>query len=161
MENVEHRQFTVLTAYCRPVLEALVDMGGSGATADVLRQVFGKMEATLTGKDREPVSGGEARWRNTARWARKLMVNDGRLRKDSPAGRWDISEEGRGWLRAQRRRTGTRHPTPQHRQTVTVPPRILARAQKQAARQRRSLSDVVSQLLGRWVGSRRVARSDR
>lgn len=88
--------------YCRYILEVLVEMGGSGKTDDVLESVGKKMKPVLKPKDYEPHKSDakQIRWRNTAQWARNLMVNeDGRMKKKSPRGVWEISEAGRAWLK--------------------------------------------------------------
>src|SRR4051812_46874925 len=65
-----------------PILKAIVDMGGSGRVKEVLDRV----EKTLPYRDvdRAVVAKGEERWRNTARFARKDLVQLGLLRHDSP-----------------------------------------------------------------------------
>ena len=88
--------------YCRYILEVLVEMGGGGKTDDVLESVGKKMKPVLKPKDYEPHKSDakQIRWRNTAQWARNLMVNeDGRMKKKSPRGVWEISEAGRAWLK--------------------------------------------------------------
>ena len=88
--------------YCRPLLEVLVEMGGSGKTKEVLDRLGRKMKPTLKPKDYEPHESNakQIRWRNTAQWARNLMVNsDGRMKNTSPRGVWEISEAGREWLK--------------------------------------------------------------
>ncbi len=89
--------------YCRPLLEVLVEMGGHGKTDEVLECVGRKMKPLLKPKDYEPHASKakRIRWRNTAQWARNLMVNeDGRMKKKSPRGLWKISDAGRAWLKA-------------------------------------------------------------
>jgi restriction system protein len=89
-------------AYCGPLLEVLVDMGGGGKTKAVLDRLGEKMKSTLKPKDYEPHESDaqQIRWRNTAQWARNFMVNeDGRMKKSSPRGVWEISEKGRTWLK--------------------------------------------------------------
>jgi hypothetical protein len=91
-------------AYCRPLLEVLVAMNGGGKTKEVLDLLGDKMKSTLKPKDYEPHESDaqQIRWRNTAQWARNLMVNeDGRMKKNSPRGVWEISEKGRNWLKKQ------------------------------------------------------------
>lgn len=88
--------------YCRPLLEALVEMGGSGKTKEVLDRLGKKMKPILKPKDYEPheSDGKTLRWRNTAQWARNLMANtDGRMKSNSPRGVWEISEAGLEWLK--------------------------------------------------------------
>lgn len=90
--------------YCLPLLEVLVEMNGGGKTKLVLDRLGEKMKATLKPKDYESheSDAGQIRWRNTAQWARNYMVNeDGRMKKSSPRGIWEISEKGRAWLKRQ------------------------------------------------------------
>jgi len=87
--------------YCRPILEVLVEMGGKGKTKTVLDRVGDKMKQVLKPIDYEchKSSDKQLRWRNTAQWARNKMVNsDGRMKKNSANGIWEISDEGRIWL---------------------------------------------------------------
>jgi len=89
--------------YCCYIMEVLVEMGGTGKTDDVLEGVGKKMKPVLKPKDYEPHKSDakQIRWRNTAQWARNLMVNeDGRMKKKSPRGVWEISDAGRAWLKA-------------------------------------------------------------
>lgn len=87
--------------YFRPILEALVEMGGKGKTKAVLDRVGEKMKGIFKPLDYGPHSSNpkQIRWRNSAQWARNTMANeDGRMRGDSPNGIWEISEKGRKWL---------------------------------------------------------------
>lgn len=96
-------EITPQQAYCRPLLEVLVEMGGGGRTRDVLDRLGEKMKSTLKPKDYETHKSDaqQIRWRNAAQWARNLMVNtDGRMKKGTANGRWEISDKGRAWLRS-------------------------------------------------------------
>jgi restriction system protein len=87
--------------YSRPLLEVLVELGGKAKTKDVLDRLGPKMKNTLKPKDYElhKSKAHQVRWRNTAQWARNIMVNDdGRMKKGSPSGIWEISDKGRAWL---------------------------------------------------------------
>lgn len=88
-------------AYCAPILEILIEMGGSGKTKDVIAKVGPAMKGILKPKDYEKTTtrAKELRWENTTRWARQRMVDDGRLKPDSPNGTWEISQKGRAWLK--------------------------------------------------------------
>jgi hypothetical protein len=89
--------------YCKPILEALVEMGGKGKTKKVLDKLGEKMQGILKPIDYEchKSNDKQIRWRNTGQWARNKMVNsDGRMKKDSPNGTWEISDKGRKWLDA-------------------------------------------------------------
>jgi hypothetical protein len=95
-------QITPHLDYCRPLLEVLVEIGGSGKTKHVLDLLGEKMKPILKPKDYEPheSDSGQIRWRNSAQWARNTMVNeDGRMKKNSPRGVWEISDKGRKWLK--------------------------------------------------------------
>lgn len=95
-------EITPNDAYCRPLLEVLVEMGGSGKTKTVIDRLGEKLKPVLKPKDYEPHESDakQIRWRNTAQWARNRMVNeDGRMRADSPRGIWEISDKGRAWLK--------------------------------------------------------------
>jgi len=83
-----------------PILQALVNMGGSGIVRNVLDQVGKLMEGRFTPVDFEVIeTANEVRWRNTAKWERSRMVRQGLLRSDSPIGTWEITDEGRRIVR--------------------------------------------------------------
>jgi hypothetical protein len=95
---------TTQDEYCRPLLEVLVEIGGRGKTKAVLDRLGEKMKGTLKPIDYEchKSNDKQIRWRNTAQWARNKMVNnDGRMKKDTPNGIWEISDKGRQWLEGQ------------------------------------------------------------
>jgi hypothetical protein len=101
--------------FCQPLLEVLVELGGRGKTKLVLDMVGEKMKPVLKPKDFDlhASKGKQIRWRNTAQWARNLMVNDdGRMKKGSPSGIWEISDIGRNWLK--------KHTNVSHRPVITV-----------------------------------------
>jgi len=84
------------TEFAVPILESLIEMGGSGKTPDVLEKVYEKMKNKLTERDHEKVPhGNEFRWRNRARWEAVRLKNEGYLKKDSPRNIWEITEAGR------------------------------------------------------------------
>jgi len=81
--------------YTLPLLEALIEMGGSGKMSNVLDQVFNKMKNRLKPKDLEKTPSGTAiRWKNHAQWERQRLKSEGYLKKDSPRGIWEITEKG-------------------------------------------------------------------
>ncbi len=86
--------------YYIPILQALVELGGSAKTCVVLDRVYQIMKGTL-----KPVDHGilpskrQSRWANTAQWARDKLVRKGLLKPDSPNGIWEITSEGRRWLK--------------------------------------------------------------
>jgi len=75
-------------------------LGGAGKRDEVLNLVESAVADSLTERDREamPSRPFEQRWRNTASWARKHMINEGLLERGSPTGIWEISDKGRRLL---------------------------------------------------------------
>jgi restriction system protein len=85
-------------AFVLPILQSLVELGGSSRVTTILDRVELKMKTALTDFDRWPLHPGtkEIRWRNTAMWCRNRMVKiTGFLKSDSRHGIWEISEKGR------------------------------------------------------------------
>ena len=78
-----------------PILESLIELGGKGKVSEVLSLVFEKMKNKLRSYDLEKIPSGESRWRNTARWARKMMIQEGLLEPNSPNGIWEVTDKGR------------------------------------------------------------------
>ncbi len=87
-------------AFRVPILQSLIESGGSAAMADVLDKVGAIMRSKLNAYDRSslPSDPTQTRWRNTAQWARNAMVREGLMSSDSPRGIWEITEAGRQWL---------------------------------------------------------------
>jgi hypothetical protein len=88
-------------SFRRPMLEALVELGGTAPIAEVLDLVGEKMKAVLNEYDLKPLSKDpkSIRWRNTAQWCRDTLVREGLMKSGSPHGIWEISELGRAELR--------------------------------------------------------------
>lgn len=87
-------------SFRQPILEAIMELGGSAPIDDVLGLVEQNMSKELNDVDYQPLPSDPncLRWRNTAQWARYNMVQEGLLKSDSPRGIWEITEEGRRWL---------------------------------------------------------------
>ncbi len=95
-------EITTQRAYYIPILESLIELGGSGRMKDVEEKVEKKMKSIFKEKDYETLSsdGITIRWRNKTEWARNDLVNKyGYLKKDSPRGIWEISDEGRRYYK--------------------------------------------------------------
>jgi hypothetical protein len=85
--------------YTIPILESLIELGGSGRVNEVLVKIYSKMRDRLKPADLEPLpSGKDIRWKNHARWQRYNLKEEGYLKSDSPSGIWEISEKGRDYL---------------------------------------------------------------
>ena len=80
-----------------PLLEALVEMGGSGGTSNLYNRIEAKMKNRLMPGDYEKLSDGTVRWKNSAWCERCKLKDEGLLRSDSPRV-WEISDEGRAYL---------------------------------------------------------------
>lgn len=93
---------TPTKAYYRPILQALINLGGKASVHEVIIRVEKAMEASLNEKDRQPIisNPNEPRWANTAKWARKrmTMMQPPLLKPDSPKKIWEITEAGRRFL---------------------------------------------------------------
>lgn len=102
-QRLQHGLKTPEEAYRQPILQALVEMGGTGETGAVLDRVFELMKSRLNEFDLAPMPSDERtpRWRNTAQWCRHTLCEEGLLKSDSPRGVWEISDKGREWLAAQ------------------------------------------------------------
>jgi hypothetical protein len=97
----EVRTQTAQSEFTRPILEELVGHGGEARARDVLDGVGQRLAGRLTPADREPLSNGEPRWRVTASFERKNLVERGLLDDGAPRGFWRITESGRRWLEGQ------------------------------------------------------------
>lgn len=87
------------SAFYRPLLRALVELGGSARMDDALNRIEQSMRDVLKPIDYQPLkSSSELRWRNTAQWARNTMVRQGQMKDTSPRGIWEISDAGRSFL---------------------------------------------------------------
>jgi hypothetical protein len=81
-------------AYERPLLEALVELGGRAATSDVLAVLDKKFNGQLMPIDYERLSRGEIRWKNRVQFVRLKLIKAGELAEGSPRGIWEITEAG-------------------------------------------------------------------
>jgi len=89
-------------AYVRPILEAILEAGGSAPTRQVIESVGQKLQADLTQTDREPLPSGTIRWENRVQFVRLRMVEEGLLAGDSPRGVWTITPAGRSMASGER-----------------------------------------------------------
>jgi restriction system protein len=92
---------TGVDAFRRPILEALVELGGRAEASKVLELVENKMRDILNDYDYQPLPSNPEmiRWCKTAHWCRFTMVREGLLKGDSPRGIWEISELGWKFLK--------------------------------------------------------------
>lgn len=86
------------SAFEVPLLEALVELGGSAQAGKVTARIGEKLADRLTAVDRESVASGGVRWQSRAQTVRMKLIKDGQLKSDSPRGVWEISDAGRARL---------------------------------------------------------------
>ena len=86
--------------YGLPILRVLEELGGRGATNQVLQQVYQLMEAAneLREIDKSLRSDGQFYWDNRTQDMRRELISKGFMKDDSPRGIWEISEAGREHL---------------------------------------------------------------
>lgn len=84
--------------YWIPILELLVEAGGSALSNDIVDALEERMSDLLTARDFEHLKSGEIRWRNRARFARLRMKERGLLSDVSDRGVWEITQAGRDYL---------------------------------------------------------------
>jgi hypothetical protein len=77
-----------------PLMEILLELGGSAELNDIRKKLLPAMKPKLTEDDFEPVSNGDERWWNATCWERSELVKEGLFRNDSPRGVWELSAEG-------------------------------------------------------------------
>ena len=85
--------------YVEPLLNVLVDRGGSAPAREVIDEVGTRLNGRLTTLDRELLASGSIRWQNRAQFVRLRLVEEGLLKKGSSRGVWEITEEGRRRLK--------------------------------------------------------------
>ncbi len=88
------RGITPQKEFRKPVLDALVDLGGSAPARRVLELVEHHMRSVMTEADYEELRSGGPRWHKAANWARYILAQDGLVRRNSPRGTWELTDEG-------------------------------------------------------------------
>ena len=88
------------SAFRIPILKALVEVGGSGKSTEVLARVEPMIKNVLKKVDYQPLASDpdNLRWRNTAQWSRNILVKEGLLKEVERRGVWEITDKGRAAL---------------------------------------------------------------
>jgi hypothetical protein len=81
--------------YEMPLLQSLVDAGGSGFSREIVEAVGKRLGSRLTEIDRQPLNSGAIRWENRIQFVRLKLIERGWMVRDAPRGTWAISDEGR------------------------------------------------------------------
>ena len=84
-----------------PILHVLEELGSRANIRKIYTELEKKMGDQFTEKDLEGTSSNENDicWKNNARWARQILVNEGLLASNSPRGIWEITPAGREVLK--------------------------------------------------------------
>ena len=85
--------------YELPLLESLVELGGSGPASEVIERVGSKLDERLTAADRSTLASGDVRWRNRVQFVRIGLVKEGLIARESPRGIWEETDKGRDRVR--------------------------------------------------------------
>jgi len=86
--------------YARPILRALVELGGSAKTNKVLNAVYRSMDDAneLRQVDKSRRSDGQFYWKNRSQDMRRELIHRGFMLSDSELGLWEIADVGREFL---------------------------------------------------------------
>jgi len=79
--------------YFQPVIDALVELGGSGQPSEVKKLIADNLSITEE-EQSEQISSGESRFSNSIGWARLYLVKAGYI-DSSTRGVWSLTEQGR------------------------------------------------------------------
>jgi hypothetical protein len=78
------------------IMIALKKLGGRARVSDVIEEMGRQLEGKLLPGDKVwRDATNEAAWQNNAKWERFQMTQDGMLRRGSPRGIWELSEEAK------------------------------------------------------------------
>jgi hypothetical protein len=83
------------TEYDRPLLETLIEHGGSASSRVLIDAVGVKVKDRLTDLDKENLPSGGIRWENRLQFVRLRLIEEGLMIKESGRGVWAISDKGR------------------------------------------------------------------
>ncbi|OGO24238.1 MAG: hypothetical protein A2Z28_05485 [Chloroflexi bacterium RBG_16_51_9] len=84
--------------FWKPILNVLVARGGQAERQDVHSDIERRMKDRFKQGDLELNRDGTLKWSKQVDYQRLAMAQEGLLRKDSPRGKWEITENGRQWL---------------------------------------------------------------
>lgn len=80
--------------YNLPLLEALVELGGSAHVSKVTELVGRKLDGRLTERDQMTIKSGDIRWKNRLQFVRLGLIKQGLMAQNSPRGIWEVTESG-------------------------------------------------------------------
>lgn len=96
-------ELTPQDEFKKPILAALVESEGRASREEVHKVVERKIKNLIKPGNYELNRDGTTKLEKGIDYARLKLVHDGFLKKESPRGIWEITEEGRQWLSKQRK----------------------------------------------------------
>jgi hypothetical protein len=87
-------------AYELPILSVLEEHGGRAPASEVIDAVGRIVADRLTALDHETLATGGLRWQKRVQFSRLRLVERGFVKRDSPRGVWEITDDGRRALSA-------------------------------------------------------------
>jgi hypothetical protein len=85
---------TPLWEYYQPILQAMVDLGGTATRDEIISHLASSLPDRLKPGDLRPMAKGRPRWHVMVRRARKAMIKEDYL-EDQLGRRWIITDAGR------------------------------------------------------------------
>lgn len=85
--TVAGRQLRV-SDYEQPILRALADLGGSAERHEIAKRVYDEFAPRMTSVDLARVPSGMLRWQTHLSKARANLTRQGKIKANSPRGRW-------------------------------------------------------------------------
>lgn len=90
-ERARKGERTPTEGFYEPLLEVLASAGGQLAAVEAIDRVGRAMDSKLKDVDRARLPSGEVRWRNSVRWARQRLEEQGKLDPKAPYGIWKLA----------------------------------------------------------------------
>ena len=78
-----------------PMLQALVELGGSASSRAVIERVGTQLKDQFTDLDKEKLESGGVRWESRVQFVRLRLIQQGLMTKEAGRGIWAISSAGR------------------------------------------------------------------
>ena len=93
-EDGNRKDVTPLWEYYRPILKAVVELGGDATRKEIEPLVEESMRGRFNERDMDIMQRGQYRWQLKIRRSRKHLIEEGWL-EDNSHTRWIITESGR------------------------------------------------------------------
>lgn len=93
-------------AFVFPVIDALMEFGGTAPRMQVVERVYEKMKHLLNDYDLSPMPYNKyvPRWKDTLHWVRLNLVARGILEKGTEKGIWSLTEYGKAYYATHKER---------------------------------------------------------